>query len=133
MTQTSEDEGFWLTLQPSFSRRERADAVSYWFTRQPKVWKKTLVMGLLLYIIANQMKFALGLDFGTESARAVLLDARGGEEAACAEFSYPHGVIVNQKDWALQNPRDWVDAVRHLSRAILKKSKVKPAQIEGIG
>ncbi|OGR85962.1 MAG: ribulokinase [Elusimicrobia bacterium RIFCSPLOWO2_01_FULL_60_11] len=79
------------------------------------------------------MKYSLGLDFGTESARAVLLDVQNGREAASAEFSYPHGVIVPRKDWALQDPQDWLDALRHLSRAILKKSKANPSQIIGIG
>ncbi len=37
--------------------------------------------------------YALGVDFGTESGRALLLDLRSGAEVAVSEVRYPHGVI----------------------------------------
>ena len=36
---------------------------------------------------------ALGLDFGTESARAILVDTKTGEELITIVGNYPHGVL----------------------------------------
>jgi len=38
-------------------------------------------------------QYALGLDFGTESARALIVDVRDGSIAGQATAAYPHGVI----------------------------------------
>ena len=37
--------------------------------------------------------YAIGVDFGTESGRALLLDLSSGEELAVGVVPYPHGVI----------------------------------------
>ena len=37
--------------------------------------------------------YTIGIDFGTLSGRAVLVDARDGSEVATAVFDYPNGVI----------------------------------------
>ena len=37
--------------------------------------------------------YAIGVDFGTESARSLVLDLHTGEELAVDVVSYPHGVI----------------------------------------
>ena len=39
-------------------------------------------------------KFALGVDYGTESARALLVDVATGEEVATAVYAYANGVIT---------------------------------------
>ena len=39
------------------------------------------------------MPYTIGIDFGTESARAVLVDVRNGREIAAAIHAYAHGVI----------------------------------------
>ena len=41
----------------------------------------------------NDRAYAIGIDFGTESGRAVLLDLGSGEELANGTVNYPHGVI----------------------------------------
>ena len=66
----------------------------------------------------TQSTYALGVDFGTESGRALLLDLQSGEELAVSEVRYPHGVIDRElpatrragcrADWALQDPDDWI-------------------------
>ena len=60
-------------------------------------------------------KYAIGVDFGTESGRAVLVDVADGREVATAVYPYSHGVIDEklpipgkeirlEPDWALQDP-----------------------------
>ena len=59
--------------------------------------------------------YTIGVDFGTESGRALLVDTRDGREVATAVHPYSHGVIDEHlphntqplpPDWALQNPLD---------------------------
>ncbi len=85
-------------------------------------------------------RYAIGLDFGTESARAVLVGISDGRLAATATFAYPHGVIDRAlpdagarlpPDWALQHPGDWVLALETLLRAMA--TAAPPDAIAGIG
>jgi L-ribulokinase len=86
-------------------------------------------------------KTALGLDFGTESARALLVDATSGEALASAVEPYPHGVIDEalpsgvrlEADWALQDPRDWLTVLAALVPAVLRQGGVAPESVAGIG
>lgn len=65
---------------------------------------------------------SIGIDFGTESARGVLVDVASGAELATAVHPYRHGVIDRQlptgaplgADWALQHPGDWLEALEEL-------------------
>lgn len=86
--------------------------------------------------------YALGIDFGTLSGRALLVDTRDGREIATAVYDYPHGVIDRHlpasgaplpPDWALQHPQDYLDVLRHTIPAVLKLSGIQPEQIVGIG
>jgi L-ribulokinase len=70
---------------------------------------------------------ALGIDFGTESARAVLVRITDGSVLATEVYPYPHGVIDRvlpgtheplPPDWALQHPEDWLEALEHLLRQL---------------
>ena len=63
---------------------------------------------------------ALGLDFGTASVRALVVEIRTGKERGSAVADYPHGVIDTTlpgtgaplpPEWALQNPVDWLEAI----------------------
>ena len=40
-------------------------------------------------------RYAMGIDYGTLSARTVLVDIGTGEELTSAVMEYPHGVISN--------------------------------------
>jgi len=84
--------------------------------------------------------YAIGIDFGTESARAVLADVVGGRLVTTATFVYPHGVIDRVlpggttallPDYALQNPQDWLAALETLLRQIA--AAVSAEDIIGIG
>jgi len=87
-------------------------------------------------------RYALGLDFGTESARALLVDADSGEVAATAVFAYPDGVIDRRlpgggpdlpADWALQNPDDWTAALESLVPRVLGDAGADASQVVGLG
>ena len=39
-------------------------------------------------------QYTIGVDYGSLSARGVLVRVRDGEIAAEAEFAYPHGIIT---------------------------------------
>src|SRR5262245_2333021 len=84
--------------------------------------------------------FVIGIDFGTLSARGVLLDARSGRELASAESAYTHGVIEERlggkslkPQTALQDPADYIDALEKVIPALLRKGKTKGTDIAGIG
>ena len=66
------------------------------------------------------MASAIGIDFGTESVRALIVDTATGTTLATAVARYAHGVIDRElptagvslpPDWALQHPDDWLDGL----------------------
>lgn len=84
---------------------------------------------------------ALGLDFGTESVRAVLVDG-GGAERGSAVARYRHGQIIESlpklrdrlpSDYALQHPQDWLDSSASAVRAAMRRARLKSSDIVGIG
>ncbi len=86
--------------------------------------------------------YTIGIDFGTESGRAVLVDVRDGREIATAVYPYPHRVIDHTlpgsdkplpPDWALQAPQDYIGVIKHTIPAVLKESGIDPAEVVGIG
>ncbi len=86
--------------------------------------------------------YALGIDFGTESGRAVLVDVRDGREVATAVHPYSNGVIDERlpdsdrplpPDWALQDPMDYIEVFKQTIPAVLKQSGVRPEEVVGIG
>ncbi|OGX21026.1 MAG: ribulokinase, partial [Omnitrophica WOR_2 bacterium RBG_13_44_8] len=83
-----------------------------------------------------------GIDYGTESARAVLVNVTNGSEITSSVFRYPDGVIdeylpgTNIKlppDFALQNPEDYVTAARETIRSVIRTSRINPADVIGLG
>lgn len=84
---------------------------------------------------------ALGLDFGTESVRAVLVDG-GGVERGSAVARYRHGQITESlpksrdrlpADYALQHPQDWLDSSASAVRAAMRRARLKSGDVVGIG
>jgi L-ribulokinase len=87
-------------------------------------------------------KYTIGVDYGTESGRAVLVDVATGEEVASAVHPYSDGVIDTHlpgsdtplpPDFALQNPQDYIAVLQETIPAVLRKSGVVPEDIIGIG
>ena len=79
----------------------------------------------------NSKKYSIGLDFGTQSGRALLVDVETGEEIASDVMEYSHGVMDEylpdkvtklEPDWALQHPQDYLDVMASTIRNVLKKS-----------
>ncbi len=90
------------------------------------------------------MSYAIGLDFGTESGRAVLVNLRSGAEVATAIHHYANGVIderlpapnddvVLEPDWALQDPDDYIAAIQSTVPRLLAESGVEPSDVIGLG
>ena len=87
------------------------------------------------------MGYSIGLDYGTLSVRAVLVNTETGAECASAVFDYPHGVMSETlpsgkalgRDWALQDPQDYLDGLAAVVGGVLRKSGVKADEIIGVG
>lgn len=90
----------------------------------------------------SKSKYAIGVDFGTLSGRAVIVNVTDGKELAAAVHDYANEVIEEflpeteirlEPDWALQDPNDYLDVFKRTIPAVLKESGVDPAEIIGIG
>ena len=84
----------------------------------------------------------VGIDFGTLSGRALVVRVRDGAELGTAVHDYRHGVMDSRlaatgeplpPDWALQDPEDYRDVLRHAVPAALADAGVDPARVIGIG
>lgn len=87
-------------------------------------------------------KYVIGIDFGTESGRAVLVNVSNGKEIASQVYIYSNGVIdeklpgsgvVLEPDWALQDPEDYIRTLQETVPAVLKESGVDPQDVIGVG
>ena len=86
--------------------------------------------------------YAVGVDFGTLSGRAVVVRLDDGAELGSAVHPYPHGVMDEvlaatgerlPPDWALQVPADYLDVLRHAVPAALANAGVAASEVVGIG
>jgi len=86
-------------------------------------------------------KYAIGVDFGTLSARALVAEIGTGRELAAATMDYPHAVMNEflpdgtplRPDWALQHPQDYIDCLSHVIPEALRISGVSPEDVVGVG
>ena len=83
---------------------------------------------------------ALGLDYGTASVRALVVDCETGDEIAEAVYKYPHKTITDAlpgsdkplpPEFALQCPSDYTEGALSVIRKVLEK--VSGEEIVGIG
>ena len=86
--------------------------------------------------------YSIGLDFGTESVRALLVDVTTGQAIATAVEAYAHGVIDEHlpgrherlpPDWALQHPADWLSGLERTIQSVLAESGIDRAAVVGLG
>ena len=84
----------------------------------------------------------VGVDFGTLSGRALVVRARDGAELGTAVHEYAHGVMDEvlaatgeplPPDWALQDPEDYLDVLRHAVPAAVLNAGIDPVLVAGIG
>lgn len=87
-------------------------------------------------------KYAIGVDFGTESGRAVVVRVGDGAELGSAVYAYPDGVIDERlpgsqsplpPEWALQNPDDYIGVFQNAVPQAIQASGIDPADVIGIG
>ena len=80
------------------------------------------------------MNYLLGLDVGSSSVKAALLDATSG---TCAGSSfYPkteQRIDAPQQGFAEQNPEDWFDAAKSAVRDAMHEAGAKPEDVKAIG
>ncbi len=88
-------------------------------------------------------KYVIGLDFGTNSCRSLIVDVSNGNEISSDVFSYPSGeagVIVDQKDpnLARQNPDDYligieITIIKAIEKAFIVENTFRTENVIGIG
>ncbi|MEY3686977.1 MAG: L-ribulokinase [Actinomycetota bacterium] len=86
-------------------------------------------------------KYVIGVDYGTLSGRALIVRVSDGKEMGSAVFDYPNAVmdrVLNSSgkalgpDWALQDPNDYVEVLKHAVPEALKLSGINAADVVGI-
>jgi L-ribulokinase len=90
-------------------------------------------------------RYAVGVDFGTLSGRAVVVRVDDGAEVGSAVHEYRNGVLERRlevdgrrgpelpPDWALQVPHDYVDVLQHAVPTAVRESGIDPHDVIGIG
>ncbi|MDC6386080.1 ribulokinase [Flagellimonas taeanensis] len=80
--------------------------------------------------------YVIGLDYGSDSVRAVLIDTQNGTELASEVFWYPRWKAqkycrpeINQ---FRQHPLDHIEGLEQTIRAVMKQSGVSPETVKGI-
>ena len=88
-------------------------------------------------------KYAIGLDYGTNSCRAVLMEIGSTKELASSVFPYPSGelgILADPSDphVARQHPQDYIDGMVTNIQNVLKQGQEEidgfsPDQVAGLG
>jgi L-ribulokinase len=89
-------------------------------------------------------RYTVGVDFGTESGRAVLVDCADGRELATRVYRYRNGVIDErlpapdddvrlEPEWALQDPEDYVRTFQETVPGLLAETGADPRDVIGVG
>ena len=75
-------------------------------------------------------KYTIGLDYGTNSVRAVLVNVADGREAATNVWNYAagkNGIITDPKDpnLARQHPKDYLTGITKTIKGVLVEAQVR--------
>ena len=88
------------------------------------------------------MQYTIGLDYGTNSVRALVVNVANGAEVAASVWGYEHGeagvILSRDPNLARQHPADYVKGAEvTINRALAKAKKnvrgFQPQQVVGIG
>lgn len=88
------------------------------------------------------MKYTIGVDYGTQSGRAVLVETATGCVRAQAVKEYTHGVMDEYlpdgvtrlgPDWALQHPMDYLEVLYETIPAVLKETGFHRRTLSALG
>lgn len=91
--------------------------------------------------VVPQGACVVGVDFGTLSGRALVVRVADGAELGAAVFAYPHAVMEDTlaatgeplpPQWALQDPEDYRDVLRHAVPEAVRAAGIAPDQVIGI-
>lgn len=88
--------------------------------------------------------YTIGVDFGSESGRAIVVDVRDGRTLATSVSPYRNGVIDERlpvdgaavrlpPEWALQDPEDYLRVFQEAVPAALHASGVDASEVIGVG
>lgn len=80
-------------------------------------------------------KYSIGLDYGTNSCRSLIVDLADGRELGSSVFAYPsgeHGILTDPEDphVARQNPQDYLDGCVTIIREAVAQAKRADAGFE---
>ncbi|MEG1393331.1 MAG: ribulokinase [Christensenellaceae bacterium] len=86
-------------------------------------------------------KYSIGIDYGTLSGRALLVDVATGEEIATSVLDYSHAVMDEKlpsgkklrSDFALQHPQDYIDVIAYTIPKVIRESGISAQDIIGVG
>jgi L-ribulokinase len=88
-------------------------------------------------------RYALGIDYGTNSCRSLLVDLDDGTEVGSTVFPYPSGelgILLDERNpnVARQNPQDYLDGLMVVARGALEQAREQvpgfdSAQVVGMG
>ncbi|AEL27241.1 ribulokinase [Cyclobacterium marinum] len=80
--------------------------------------------------------YVLGVDYGTDSVRSILVNTRDGVTLASEVYNYPRwkeGKYCNpSKNQFRQHPLDHLEGLSHTVKAVMEKSGIPKAQVKGI-
>ena len=80
--------------------------------------------------------YVIGLDYGTDSVRAILVDTKNGEELAAAVYDYPRwkkqAYCQASQQQFRQHPLDHIEGMEHTIKAVVEKSQVPVERIKSI-
>lgn len=85
----------------------------------------------------NVKKFVIGVDFGTDSVRSILVDTANGETKASKVHWYPRwkeGKYCDPvKNQFRQHPKDHLEGLVLTIKGLMEESGINPDQVRGIG
>ncbi len=76
------------------------------------------------------MSHLLGIDIGTSGTKTLICD-RKGKLLATAMAEHP--ISSPKPGWSEQDPQDWWSAVGKATKVVVKKARIKGADVSGIG